>query len=91
MENMLGKKLYHAILIQLLSEKNNFLQKQGIMKEHGFGYYTEDKYDEKGNKISGTVVLRIQLNDNTHRDIPTTFEEGMVNAIVNVPSLQKGE
>lgn len=91
MENMLGKKLYHAILIQLLSEKNNFLQKQGIMKENGFGYYTEDKYDEKGNKISGTVVLRIQLNDNTHRDIPTTFEEGMVNAIVNVPSLQKGE
>ena len=39
---MLGKKLYHAILIQLLSEKNNFLQEQGIMKENGFSYYTEE-------------------------------------------------
>ena len=90
-ENMLGEKLYHAILIQLLSEENNFLQKAGIMKENGFGYYTQDKYDEKGNKISGTVVLRLQLTDNTYRDIPTTFEEGMVNAIVNVPSLQTGK
>lgn len=90
-ENMLGEKLYHAILIKLLSEENNFLQNAGIMKENGFGYYTQDKYDEKGNKISGTVVLRLQLTDNTYRDIPTTFEEGMVNAIVNVPSLQKGE
>ena len=91
LENMLGEKFYHAILIKLLSEENNFLQKAGIMKENGFGYYTQDKYDEKGNKISGTVVLRIQLNDNTYRDIPTTFEEGMVNAIVNVPSLQTGK
>lgn len=90
-ENILGKKLYHAILIKLLSEENNFLQKQGIMKENGFSYYTNDEYDKQGNKISGTVVLRLQLNDNTYRDIPTTFEEGMVNAIVNVPSLQKGE
>ena len=83
--NMLGKKLYHAILIQLLSEKNNFLQEQGIMKENGFSYYTEDEYDKQGNKISGTVVLRLQLTDNTNVNIPTTFEEGMVNAIVNVP------
>lgn len=90
-ENMLGEKLYHAILIKLLSEENNFLQNAGIMKENGFGYYTQDKYDEKGNKISGTVVLRLQLTDNTYRDIPTTFEEGMVNAIVNVPSLQTGK
>lgn len=86
--NMLGKKLYHAILIQLLSEENNFLQKQGIMKENGFSYYTNDEYDKQGNKISGTVVLRLQLTDGTYRDIPTTFEEGMVNAIVDVPSLQ---
>lgn len=85
LENMLGKKLYHAILIQLLSEKNNFLQEQGIMKENGFSYYTEDEYDKQGNKISGTVVLRLQLTDNTNVNIPTTFEEGMVNAIVNVP------
>ena len=90
-ENMLGEKFYHAILIKLLSEENNFLQKAGIMKENGFGYYTEYKYDEKGNKISGTVTLRLELNDNTYRDIPTTFEEGMVNAIVNVPSLQTGK
>lgn len=86
-ESILGKDLYHAILIQLLAEKNNFLQEQGIMKEDGFGYYIKDKYDAQGNKISGTVVLRIQLTDGTHRDFPTTFEEGMVNAIVNVPSL----
>ena len=85
-ENILGKKLYHAILIKLLSEENNFLQKQGIMKENGFSYYTNDEYDKQGNKISGTVVLRLQLTDNTHIDIPTTFEEGMVNAIVNVPT-----
>ena len=85
LENMLGEKLYHAILIQLLSEKNNFLQEQGIMKENGFSYYTEDEYDKQGNKISGTVVLRLQLTDNTNVNIPTTFEEGMVNAIVNVP------
>ena len=85
-ENILGKKLYHAILIKLLSEENNFLQKQGIMKENGFSYYTNDEYDKQGNKISGTVVLRLQLTDNTHVDIPTTFEEGMVNAIVNVPT-----
>lgn len=85
LENMLGKKLYHAILIKLLSEENNFLQKQGIMKENGFSYYTDYEYDKQGNKISGTVVLRLQLTDNTNIDIPTTFEEGMVNAIVNVP------
>ena len=85
LENMLGKELYHAILIQLLSEKNNFLQELGIMKENGFSYYTEDEYDKQGNKISGTVVLRLQLTDNTNVNIPTTFEEGMVNAIVNVP------
>ena len=85
-ENILGKKLYHAILIKLLSEENNFLQKQGLMKENGFSYYTNDEYDKQGNKISGTVVLRLQLTDNTHIDIPTTFEEGMVNAIVNVPT-----
>lgn len=85
LENMLGKKLYHAILIQLLSEENNFLQKQGIMKENGFSYYTNNEYDKQGNKISGTVVLRLQLTDGTYRDIPTTFEEGMVNAMVNVP------
>ena len=87
-ENILGKKLYHAILIKLLSEENNFMQKQGIMKENGFSYYTNDEYDKQGNKISGTVVLRLQLTDGTYRDIPTTFEEGMVNAIVDVPSLQ---
>ena len=86
-ENILGEKLYHAILIKLLGEKNNFLQKQGIMEENGLSYYTNDEYDKQGNKISGTVVLRLQLTDGTYRDIPTTFEEGMVNAIVDVPSL----
>lgn len=87
-ENMLGEKFYHAILIKLLSEDNNFLQNAGIMKENGLSYYIKDEHDKQGNKISGTVVLRLQLTDNTYRDIPTTFEEGMVNAIVDVPSLQ---
>lgn len=91
LHNMLGEKLYHAILIKLLSEENNFLQNAGIMKENGLSYYINDEYDKQGNKISGTVVLRLQLTDNTYRDIPTTFEEGMVNAIVNVPSLQTGK
>ena len=86
LENMLGKKLYQAILIQLLSEKNNFLQEQGIMKENGFSYYTEDEHDKQGNKISGMVVLRLQLTDNTNVDVPTIIEDGMLKAMVNVPS-----
>lgn len=84
-KKMIGEDAYNALLIRLLSEENNLLHESGIMKEGGFGYYTKDEFDAQGNKISGTVVLRLQLNDNTYRDIPTKFEEGVVNAIVNVP------
>lgn len=84
-KKMIGEDAYNALLIKLLSEENNLLHESGIMKEGGFGYYTKDEVDAQGNKISGTVVLRLQLNDNTYRDIPTKFEEGVVNAIVNVP------
>ena len=90
-KRMIGEEAYQALLIKLLNEEYNFLEEAGIMKKGGFGYYTNDEYDKQGNKISGTVVLRLQLTDNTYRDIPTTFEEGMVNAIVNVPSLQTGK
>jgi hypothetical protein len=87
-KRMIGEEAYQALLIKLLSEENNLLHEAGIMKEGGFGYYTKDEVDAQGNKISGTVVLRLELSDGTYRDIPTKFEEGVVNAIVNVPSLQ---
>lgn len=84
-KSMISQESYEALLINILSEAKNFLHESGIMKEDGFGYYIKDEYDKQGNKISGTVVLRLQLTDNTYRDFPTTFEEGMVNAIVDVP------
>lgn len=90
-ETMLGKEGYQLLLISALAEKYNFLQEAGIMKEGGLSYYTKDEYDKQGNKISGTVTLRLDLTDGRTIDIPTTFEEGMVNAIVNVPSLQTGK
>lgn len=87
-KSMLGQEVFYALVIKMLSEKNNFLHEAGIMKEDSFGYYTKDKYDEKGNKISGTVVFKFDLTDGRSVEFPTNFEEGMVNAIVNVPSLQ---
>ena len=59
-----------------------------MVKEGGFGYYTKDKYDEQGNKIGGTIVIRlIDANDNVH-EIQTNIEDGMLKAMANVPSLQ---
>jgi protein involved in sex pheromone biosynthesis len=58
------------------------------MKEGGFGYYTKDELDAQGNKISGTVILRLQLNDNTYRDIPTIVEDGVIKSIANTPTIQ---
>ena len=86
---MLGSdEEYATFLLWLLSEKNNAFQEAGMMKEGGIGYYTKDKYDEQGNKISGTVVIRIEGTDGTYRDIPTEFENGVVKTFVNILSLQ---
>lgn len=87
-KNMIGQEAYEALLIKLLSEDKNLLHESGIMKEGGFGYYTKDEYDAQGNKISGTVVLRLELSDGTYRDIPTVIEDGMMKAIANTPTIQ---
>lgn len=87
-KTMIGEEAYQALLIKLLSEENNFLEEAGIMKKGGFGYYTQDKYDEKGNKISGTVTFRIELTDGTYRDIPATFEDSVLKTIANIPTIQ---
>lgn len=87
-KNMIGQEAYEALLIKLLSEDKNLLHESGIMKEGGFGYYTKDEYDAKGNKISGTVVLRLELSDGTYRDIPTVIEDGMMKAIANTTTVQ---
>lgn len=87
-KNMIGQEAYEALLIKLLSEDKNLLHESGIMKEGGFGYYTKDEYDAQGNKISGTVVLRLELTDGTYRDIPTVIEDGMMKAIANTPTIQ---
>lgn len=87
-KSMIGQEAYEALLIKLLSEDNNLLHESGIMKEGGFGYYTKDEYDAQGNKISGTVVLRLELSDGTYRDIPTVIEDGMMKAIANTTTVQ---
>ena len=87
-KNMIGQEAYEALLIKLLSEDKNLLHESGIMKEGGFGYYIKDELDAQGNKISGTVVLRLELSDGTYRDIPTIIEDGMMKAIANTPTIQ---
>lgn len=87
-KSMIGQESYEALLIKLLSEDRNLLHESGIMKEGGFGYYTKDEYDAQGNKISGTVVLRLELTDGSYRDIPTVIEDGMMKAIANTPTIQ---
>ena len=87
-KRMIGEEAYEALLIKLLSEDKNLLHEADIMKEDGFGYYTKDEYDAQGNKISGTVVLRLELSDGTYRDIPTVIEDGMMKAIANTPTIQ---
>ena len=87
--NVLGSdEEYGKFLLWLLSEKNNAFKEAGMMREGGIGYYTQDKYDEQGNKISGTVVIRLEGTDGSYRDIPTEFEDGVMKAFVNIPSLQ---
>ena len=79
---------YAKFLLWLLSENNNAFQEAGMMKEGGLSYYTEPKYDEKGNKIGGTITIRvIDANDKAH-DIQTELEDGVIKTFVNIPSLQ---
>ena len=88
-KSILGDEEYLQFLAWLLSEENNILQEAGLMKkEGGFGYYTEPKYDEQGNKIGGTITIRIVDTNNMIHDYPTEFENGMLKAVANVQSSQ---
>lgn len=87
-KSILGDSEYEQFLVWLLSEKKNAFQESGMVKEGGFGYYTKDKYDEQGNKIGGTIVIRLVDANNNYHDIQTNIEDGMMKAMVNVPSLQ---
>ena len=88
-KHILGDEEYQQFIAWLLSEENNILQEAGLMKkEGGFGYYTTPKYDEKGNKIGGTITIRIVDTNNKIHDYPTEFEDGMLKAVANVQSSQ---
>ena len=88
-KRILGDEEYQQFIAWLLSEENNILQEAGMMKkEGGFGYYTTPKYDEKGNKIGGTITIRIVDTNNKIHDYPTEFEDGMLKAVANVQSSQ---
>jgi hypothetical protein len=86
--SILGDVEYHQFLAWLLSENHNALQEGGLMKEGGFGYYTVPKYDEKGNKIGGTITIKILDANNNIHEMPTPIEDGMLKAMVNVPTIQ---
>ena len=83
-----GQEEYEKFITWLLSEKNNLWQEAGMMKEGGLSYYTQDRYDESGNKISGTITLRLEMTDGSYKDIPTVIEEGVIKSIANTPSVQ---
>ena len=85
---ILGDEEYQQFIAWLLSEKNNILQEAGLMEKGGFGYYTTPKYDEQGNKIGGTITIRIVDTNNNIHDYPTEFENGMLKAVANVQSSQ---
>lgn len=86
---VLGDAEYEQFLVWLLSEKSNAFQEAGMMaKEGGFGYYVKDKFDEQGNKIGGTITIRlVDANENYH-DIPTNIEDGMLKAVANTTTVQ---
>jgi hypothetical protein len=84
-KKVLGEEQYQAMLASLLLEQNNLLNAAGLVKEGGVSYYTKDEYDKQGNKISGTVVFKLELSDGTTRKIPTTIEDGVLKAIANTP------
>lgn len=79
---------YEKFLLWLLSERNNAFQEAGMMKEGGLSYYTQDNYDEQGNKLSGTVIIRLEGTDGSYRNIPTVIEDGVMKAFANTSSLQ---
>ena len=83
---ILGEEEYQKMMFDLLSEENNVLQESKIMKEGGLSYFVPT--DEKGNKISGTVTLRLELSDGTFREIPTLIEEGVIKSMANQPVIQ---
>ncbi len=83
-----GKEEYQKFLLWLLSEDNNIFQEARMMKKDGLGYYIEDKLDEKGNKIGGTITIRIIDTSNKAHDIQTELEDGVIKTFVNIPSLQ---
>ena len=85
-KSMLGEKGYQLLIASILAEKNNYLQEAGIMKEGGLSYYIPT--DEKGNQVSGTVTLRLELKDGSYRDIPTIIEDGVIKTVANSPSIQ---
>lgn len=88
-KKILGDEEYLQFLAWLLSEKNNILQEAGLMKkEGGFGYYTTPKYDEQGNKIGGTITIKIVDTNNNIHDYPTPIEDGMLKAMANIPTIQ---
>ena len=84
-KKMLGEEEYQTMLASLLLEQNNLLTAAGLVKEGGVSYYTKDEYDKQGNKISGTVVFKLELSDGTTREIPTVVEDGVLKAIANQP------
>jgi hypothetical protein len=83
---MLGEKGYQLLMASILAEKGNYLQESGIMKEGGLSYYVPT--DEKGNQISGTVTLRVELSDGSFRNIPTIIEDGVIKTVANAPAIQ---
>ena len=85
-KSMIGEKGYQLLIASILAEKSNYLQEAGIMKEGGLSYYIPT--DEKGNQVSGTVTLRLELKDGSYRDIPTIIEDGVIKTVANSPSIQ---
>ena len=84
-KKMLGEEEYQAMIAKLLLEDKTFLNEAGLVNEGGVSYYTKDEYDKQRNKISGTVVFKLELSDGTTREIPTTIEDGVLKAIANQP------
>ena len=73
------------MIARLLLEDKKFLNEAGLVNEGGVSYYTKDGVDSRGNKISGTVVFRLELSDGTTREIPTKIEDGVLKAVANQP------
>lgn len=87
-KKMLGEEEYQAMIARLLLEDKTFLNEAGLMNEGGVSYYTKDEYDKQGNKISGTVVFKLDLSDGTTREIPTIIEDGVLKAVANTTTVQ---